>query len=104
MSRPRSRQETDLPLEGAKSMVQEPSPAQPKAPWRKIFTAFKIALDLRKLLLAAAGIFIVAMGWSAIGWTFYGMREFPQFENKRYSPPDNAERKVREEIWRRFKS
>ena len=26
-----------------------------KAPWTKIFTAFKVALDLKKLLLAAAG-------------------------------------------------
>jgi hypothetical protein len=81
-------------------MVQEPSPAQPKAPWRKIFTAFKIALDLRKLVLAAAGIFLVAMGWSAIGWTFYGMRTFPEWKN--FEDKDNKDQ--REAQWTQFKT
>ena len=85
-------------------MAQESSQAQPKAPWTKIFTAFKVALDVKKLVLAAAGIFLTWVGWWGIGGTFYFMRELPQWENKRYAPPDNADRAVLEETWNRFKA
>ncbi len=60
-------------------MAQEPSGAPARAPWTKIFTAFKVALDMKKLLLAAAGIFLTWAGWALIGWTFYGMHSFPVY-------------------------
>ena len=55
-------------------MAQEHSSAPAKPAWTKIFTAFKVALDMKKLLLAAAGIFLAWFGWAIISWTFYGMR------------------------------
>src|ERR1700677_1021488 len=48
-----------------------------KAPWLKIFMGFKLALDPKKLLLAAAGIFIAYLGWWAISWVFYNIRSVP---------------------------
>jgi hypothetical protein len=45
------------------------SPAH--AGWTKIFAAFKVALDLKKLLLAAAGILVTAAGWWCFSWLFY---------------------------------
>lgn len=48
-----------------------------KASWTKIFTAFKVALDPKKLLLAAAGIVATAVGWWLLGWTFYAPRTMP---------------------------
>jgi hypothetical protein len=60
-------------------MAQEQSAAPTKTPWTKIFTAFKIALDLKKLTLAALGIFFVWVGWLALGWVFFGMRSFPVY-------------------------
>ena len=32
-------------------------------PWTELFRGFQVALDLNKLLLAAAGIFVMAFGW-----------------------------------------
>ena len=60
-------------------MAQEKTATPAKSTWTKLFLAFKIALDLKKLVLAGAGIFLTAVGWSAVGWTFYGMREFPEW-------------------------
>ena len=45
-----------------------------KAPWLKIFMGFKLALDPKKLLLAAVGIFVAYLGWWAISWVFYNLR------------------------------
>ena len=83
-------------------MAQESSQAQTKAPWTKIFTAFKVALDVKKLVLAAAGILITWLGWCAIGWTFYGMRSFPEWKN--YEDPDKKEPDERKAQWTRFKA
>src|SRR5947209_8335836 len=73
-------------------MAQEQSTAPAKAPWTKIFTAFKIALDIKKLILAAAGIFLAAAGWWVIGGVFHYMRELPEWE------------KYEERGWTKFKS
>jgi hypothetical protein len=51
-----------------------------KAPWLKIFMGFKLALDPKKLLLAAAGIFVAYIGWWAISFVFYGIRSVPSAE------------------------
>ena len=36
---------------------------QQLAPWTKLFSAFKVALDPKKLLLAGAGILVMQLGW-----------------------------------------
>ena len=74
-------------------MAPEQSAASAKTPWTKIFTAFKIALDLKKLTLAALGIFFVWAGWWLLGGVFYGVRSEPQwkdYENK--DKPDEKRR------------
>ncbi|HWY86460.1 MAG TPA: hypothetical protein VNX28_07040 [Gemmataceae bacterium] len=71
-----------------------------KAPWTKIFTAFKVALDIKKLLLAAGGIFVTAAGWWLLAVIFFALRS---------EPPNPAEyladRKVEEkdEAWTTFR-
>jgi hypothetical protein len=82
-------------------MAQESSPAQTKV-WTKIFTTFKVALDVKKLILAAVGILLVAVGWWFIGWTFYGMRTFPEWKN--YEDKERNEPKDRQAQWAYFKS
>ncbi len=67
-------------------MAQDQSPVPAPAPWTKIFTAFKVALDLKKLLLAATGIFLVWIGWWVLAVTFSWLRgpapEWKNIENK----------------------
>ena len=46
------------------------------APWARLFSAFKIALDPKKLLLAAAGILTMALGWYVLAVVF--LRTMPQ--------------------------
>jgi hypothetical protein len=47
-----------------------PRPAA-RANWTKLFSAFKVALDLKKLLLAAAGIVATWLGWWLLALVFY---------------------------------
>jgi hypothetical protein len=50
-------------------------------PWTELFRGFQISLDLNKLLLAAAGIIVMAFGWwllSVIFGSFYSTKpDFP---------------------------
>jgi hypothetical protein len=39
-------------------------------PWTELFRGFQVALDLNKLLLAAAGILVMAFGWWLLSWVF----------------------------------
>ncbi|MBX9677398.1 MAG: hypothetical protein K2X38_01455 [Gemmataceae bacterium] len=43
----------------------------PAAPWTRLFSAFRIALDLKNLILAAAGILATAAGWYLLSVAFY---------------------------------
>ncbi len=49
-------------------------------PITKLFTAFRIALDLKKLALAGAGIFATWLGWWALCWLFY-TPDMPQWKD-----------------------
>ncbi|HEV3237229.1 MAG TPA: hypothetical protein VGZ25_09595 [Gemmataceae bacterium] len=40
-------------------------------PWTELFQGFRIALDLNKLLLAAAGIVVMSLGWWVLANIFY---------------------------------
>src|SRR5437762_976921 len=71
-----------------------------KAPWTKIFTAFKVALDIKKLLLAAAGILAMAAGWWLLAVAFYNMRSMPQLVEYVGSAKTDAEK---EEGFKAFK-
>ena len=79
-------------------MAQESSPAPAKAPWTKIFSAFKIALDIKKLILAAVGILLLWLGWWVLSWTFYSMRTMPEWKDFDNNPEQ------RKEQWAHFKA
>ncbi|MFL5339956.1 MAG: hypothetical protein ACJ8F7_07385 [Gemmataceae bacterium] len=42
-------------------------------PWTQLFRTFRVALDPRKLLLAAAGILVMAAGWFLLSWACYNL-------------------------------
>jgi hypothetical protein len=52
-------------------------------PWMGIFRCFQIALDPRKLLVAAAGILAMSVLWYILSWMFY--RDAPKDNDPRYS-------------------
>jgi hypothetical protein len=45
--------------------------------WTKLFTAFRVALDPKKLLLAAAGIVAMAIGWWILSAVFFAAWQTP---------------------------
>jgi hypothetical protein len=65
------------------------SPAAPREEWlfTHLFRTFRVALDPKKLLLAAAGIVVMACGWWLLSVTFYSM----------YSQPNTANYQIRTE-------
>ena len=63
-------------------------------PWRKLFSGFKVALDPKKLLLAAAGILVMAFGWWILAVVFFDL-----FSS---NPPEF--RGDTEEAWRDFRA
>jgi hypothetical protein len=52
--------------------------------WTKIFGGFRVALDPKKLLLAAAGILVMSIGWWLLACLFYNTRPAPTGEDKAY--------------------
>src|SRR5579859_6613795 len=64
------------------------------APWMKLFTAFKIALDPKKLVLAGAGILVMWLGWWILSIVFFNARHKPVWPSDyatRYEGQENAE-------------
>jgi hypothetical protein len=50
--------------------------------WMKLFSGFKVALDPKKLLLAAAGILVMWGGWLVLSWIFYNFSgQMPQWSD-----------------------
>src|SRR6516165_8823680 len=85
-------------------MAQEPIPVPTKAPWTKIFTAFKVALDPKKMALAAAGILFTWVGWIAFGAIFYNMHKFYKWEDYEPSVADQADPDKVKAAWTTFKA
>ena len=52
-------------------------------PWMEIFRCFQVALDPRKLLVAAAGILTMSLGWYVLSALFY--YKAPDRNEQRYS-------------------
>jgi hypothetical protein len=70
-------------------------------PWTEIFRGFGVALDLNKLLLAAAGILVMSFGWWLLAIVFGAIadpRQLPQWPGDylRNASPDQA--------WSKFES
>ena len=67
-------------------------------PVTKIFTAFRIALDIKKLALAAAGIFATWLGWWVLCCVFYtAPADRPQWSNFQGTQTTDAT------SWKKFK-
>jgi hypothetical protein len=74
-------------------------------PWTHLFRGFWIALDHKKLLLAAAGILTMAIGWWVLAWLFYDLArgKKPDIASGKYSPADylpkdETDPKAREQV------
>lgn len=74
----------------------------PKTPWTKIFSTFKVALDVKKLLLAAAGILVMALGWWVLSEVFFqlGGTTPPQWSEYKLQDGNEAEYPERWESFR----
>ncbi|MCI0464717.1 MAG: hypothetical protein L0Z62_47950 [Gemmataceae bacterium] len=68
--------------------------------WTKLFTAFKVALDHKKLLLAAAGIFVMSFGWWLLSALFFFM--FDQTPPKDLGAYE-AKYDNKQDAWKAFK-
>src|SRR5581483_10992348 len=66
-------------------------------PWTKLFTAFKVAMDPKKLLLAGAGIICMWLGWWALSLVFYGIASEPEW--KSYQDEKNSK-----QAWESYKT
>src|SRR5438067_5319121 len=67
-------------------MAEERGGASPawrpqSASWTKLFGTFLVALDPFKLLVAAAGILVTALGWWLLSVIFYGAWTTPKLSD-----------------------
>src|SRR5262249_33286645 len=46
-------------------------------PWTELFRGFQVALDPKKLLLAAGGILAMSLGWYVLAWVFFNSHTEP---------------------------
>ena len=70
-------------------------------PWTELFRGFQIALDLNKLLLAAAGIFVMAVGWWLLAVLFSTSRgDSPSWPGNFKSTGESKE----EQAWSEFET
>ena len=74
------------------------SRVEPAPLYRKIFTGFRIALDIKKLLLAAAGIFLTFVGWWALSCLFYSA-DMPQWSDAQQNHVDWTQFKRMRTSW-----
>lgn len=68
-------------------------------PWAELFRAFHIAIDYRKVLLAALGLLAMSVGWWLLSEAFYQAQKTPpDWKSGAYSGEDQAK------AWARFKA
>jgi hypothetical protein len=68
--------------------------------WTRLFGAFKVALDYKKLLLAAGGILVMAFGWWLLAVLAYGLAgNAPQWDLATYK----GDTQTPAEAWQSFK-
>jgi hypothetical protein len=69
-------------------------------PWTHLFRGFWVAVDPKKLLLAALGILVMSVGWWFLSWLFYMSRTAPDYGGGQYR--DFAAFRVARERWNLF--
>src|SRR5437773_933372 len=80
-------------------MAEEHVGPRPAA-WTKIFTGFKVALDLKKLALAGLGVLATAVGWYALSWLAYT----PVATEPKWNEEKNQSAAEKDASWTAFKS
>src|SRR5947209_5555212 len=55
-------------------------------PWTLLFRGFQVAMDPKKLFLAAAGIVAMAAGWWVLAFIFYNAQSEPNWKSGKYKP------------------
>jgi hypothetical protein len=70
---------------------------QQLAPWTRLFSGFKVALDPKKLLLAGAGILTMQIGWWILAAIFFGFGSTPPKWKSGDYPASN------QDAWKDFK-
>lgn len=72
------------------------------APWTRLFSAFKVAMDPKKLLLAGGGVLAMALGWWILSAIYFSFNQNPpQPEDFKAS---DYEVGGEEAAWKAFKS
>ncbi|MFL5245781.1 MAG: hypothetical protein ACJ8FY_27220 [Gemmataceae bacterium] len=72
-------------------------------PWTELFQGFRIALDVNKLLLAAAGIVVMALGWWVLASVFY--YDKPQYGKYSSASETGDDSEARNRLaWSKFKT
>jgi hypothetical protein len=73
-------------------------------PWTELFQGFRVALDPKKLLLAAAGIVAMALGWFVLSWLFVAAEAKPQPNDPAYTELRNRDdSNAGKHAWQRFR-
>ncbi len=75
-------------------------------PWTVLFQGFRVALDPNKLLLAAAGIFLMACGWWLLAVIFnYSKPKFPDYTTdlEKYARPGDTDEQKKDNAWKAFR-
>jgi hypothetical protein len=74
------------------------------APWTKLFGAFKIALDPKKLLLAGGGILVMCVGWYILSVIFFSTNsKRPDWNPASYPDSSSDDPLKRKAAWDQFK-
>src|SRR5579864_7583088 len=75
-------------------------------PWTELFRGFQIALDLNKLLLAAAGLVATAIGWSVLAFLFGAAYKDkpPQWTPSNYADRYSGDASAVQKGWKDFKA
>src|SRR5947199_7768957 len=77
-------------------------------PWTHIFRGFRIALNPKSLLLAAAGILLMAVGWWLLAVIFSGIRSKPiwpsDYSTADYQPATGEIISPEDKAWEAFKT
>ncbi len=81
-------------------MAEEHVGPRPMA-WTKIFSGFKVALDLKKLALAGAGIVVMWLGWWGLSAAFYSLPAKPVWDTDYAAAKTLEEKQI---AWPDFKA
>ena len=73
-------------------------------PWTELFRGFQVALDPKKLLLAAAGILAMAVGWYVLAVAALAWYAKPQSTDTAYAGiTGETDKETRDRAWQKFR-